>query len=130
MKTLLMIFLTTFISLSSGNLVWSQPNERQGPPPIPNASQIEKMVGELTNELALSKKQSIKISKMYKDHFKEVKMRVEKDRKEHEAEKEKMDALRRNFEKEIKAELTEEQQNLFVEFQKNHRPPKRGQEKR
>ncbi len=105
-----MFFLTTNLS--------AQKREEQGPPPIPNETQINKMVEDLSAELSLTEAQSAKILGLYSDHFAEVKKLMKSQRKS----REEMESKKAEFEDEIKNLLNEEQQDLFDEFmEKNHR---------
>ena len=105
-----MFFLTTNLS--------AQKRQEQGPPPIPNETQINKMVEDLSTELSLTEAQSAKILGLYSDHFAEVKKLMKSQRKS----REDMKSKKAEFEDEIKNLLNEEQQDLFDEFmEKNHR---------
>jgi len=96
----------------------AQPEGSQGPPPIPTSGQIEKMVTELSSELALNDYQSEIISKLYFAHFKEVKEEMQNNIQNRKAHREKMEKLRFSFEKDVKKELNHEQLKKFNEFMK------------
>ncbi len=108
-----------FAIIFSVSLAQAQPGGQQrgqqGPPPIPNTKQIKKMVTDVSKELSLSDAQEKKVSEIYFAHFEEVKGKMESsnrpDRKE-------MEKLESNFEKEVKAELTKDQQKQFVAYLK------------
>ena len=94
---------------------------QQGPPSIPNSKQIDKMVSNLAEEISLSEDQETEVLELYTAHFKEVKEKTKSgrpDRKE-------MEALKTDFEKEVKGLLTEEQQELYVAYLKKNSKGKR-----
>lgn len=94
----------------------------QGPPPIPDSAQIVRMVTRLKSELNLSVQQTQQLNKLFHDHFKEVRKKVEAQKTNQEKTREEMDKLRSSFENEIKNILNPDQQKKFAEFQKKHRP--------
>lgn len=101
---------------------WAQRNGQrpQGPPPVPNAKQIELMIDNLDQSIELSDAQETKIKALFTEHFKTMKKNLKKSRKEMEKEKE-------VFKKTIEAELSDEQQKGFEKFmekmeQKHRRP--------
>ncbi|MCB0753931.1 MAG: hypothetical protein KDC52_20840, partial [Ignavibacteriae bacterium] len=67
----LVIFITTMIFLTSN--LSAQQRQEQGLPPIPNETQIIKMVDDLSAELSLTEAQGTKILTLYTNHFAEVK---------------------------------------------------------
>ena len=95
-----------------------QQGTQQGPPPLPNELQIEKMVTDLSNELSLSDEQEKKISALYFTHFEEAGKLRAKHEKERNADREKMEKFREDFEAEVKANLNDEQKDQFDAFQK------------
>ena len=97
---------------------------QQGQPPIPDESQIAQMVDELTQKLSLTDEQTSQILALYSDHFVELKSNMEAGQPQ----RSKMDKLRNKFEKEVKAVLTDEQQEQFDEFLQAQRP-QRGDQK-
>ncbi len=117
------------ITLFSG-MTWAQNQRPQGPPPVPNQEQIEKMVDDLGEKLNLSGEQSKKVLKLHTDHFDKVKENQEKGRENREAHRETMDKLRINFEKDVKAVLTKEQQKKYDDYlkeqEKKRRKPPQG----
>lgn len=116
LSSLLMI-----ISLIISIPTQAQERKQQGPPPIPNDQQIEKMVNELAKTLSLSTEQKEQVSEKYYKHFKEVKAKVEKARPK----KEEMEILKSDFEKDIKSILDEKQQEQFDDYMKKIQKPKR-----
>lgn len=94
----------------------------QGPPPIPNEKQIDKMITDLETKLSLSESQKQKMKEIMSDHFKTMKTVQEKYRKSHEAERKEMETLKVKFDDEIESVLSKEQSVLFEEFMKEKRP--------
>ena len=121
--TLIFILLITFFP----GLSFAQQQRPQGPPPAPNAEQIEKMLDDLAEKLALSEEQSQIISKLYIAHFDEVKELQESQDESRDSQRKKMDKLKTDFEKQVKEVLTDEQQKQFDEFVKEQskRRPRR-----
>jgi len=123
MKVIKSILIVSFLFVSA--LSFSQPpnggqrGEQQGPPPIPNAQQIEKMVSDLADELSLSDEQESSVLKLYTQHFKEVKEKTSGNKK---PERKEMEAMKSEFEKKVKSLLSAEQQTLFDDFQKKNQP--------
>lgn len=96
---------------------------QQGPPPIPNKKQIEKIVSDLSREISLTSEQEASVLKLYNNYFAEVKEKTsENDRPQ----REEMEALKSEFEAKVKALLTPEQQAKFVEYQRNNKPRQPG----
>ena len=93
-----------------------------GPPPIPNDKQIEKMVLDLSEELSLSNDQSDRIEALFKEHFEEVKESLDRNEKMMRGE---MELKKSEFENKIKGLLSEEQAEQFEEFMKKLAPPRR-----
>jgi len=112
--------------LFSANLALAQPRSQQGPPPIPNDKQIEKMVTELSAELSLTDKQEKEVSALYTAHFDEARKKMKSGRPD----RAEMEKLRSTFENDVKALLTDEQKELFKAFikkqeaQRGNTPPK------
>ena len=91
--------------------------QEQGPPPIPNETQIVKMVEDLSAELSLSETQKTEILSLYTDHFAEVKSSMSSGQR---ASREEMESLKEEFEDDVKSILNDEQQDLFDEFVKKN----------
>ena len=115
-------------------IAWTQQQRPQGPPPVPNEKQIEKMVNDLAEKLALTNEQSETISKLYIAHFKEAKEQQENGKDNREANREEMEKQRKDFEKDVKAVLTKEQQKQFDDFvkeqEKSRKKPPQGRGER
>jgi len=104
---------------------FSQEKGEKGPPPIPNAKQIKKRVDELEKTLPLNQEQEKKVL-AYQDHFKEVEKKTAATNRPNRQE---MQKIRSEFEADINALLTKEQQKLYKEFVKEHKQ-RRGQPKK
>jgi len=82
---------------------------QNGPRPIPDAAQIEKMIERLDKQLELSDEQSTNIKAVYVAHFEEMEAKTKDGRPS----RDEMEALRAEFETEVKAHLTDEQQAAY-----------------
>lgn len=111
-KRMISMILITVLAI---NFTQAQPGGQQGPPPIPNDSQVKKMVADLTKELSLNATQEKNISSLYFAHFKEAKMLAAK-----KASREEMQRSKTTFEKNVKSLLTADQQKKFNAFQKKN----------
>lgn len=114
------------IAMAMSSAVSAQPpggggGGQQGPPPIPNSKQIKKMVSKLSSELSLSEQQETKVLALYQDHYEQVEEATSNGRPD----RTKMEALKTSFEKNVKSELTEEQQDLYTEYLKKNQPQQR-----
>ena len=136
MKTIKSILIVLFLVLSSmvfaqhvgsghrNGQQFEQQSGQQGPPPAPNASQIKKMVSDLSTETSLSAEQETKILKIYTNHFTIVKDKTSGNKRPPRSE---MEALHTVLEKNIKAVLTDEQFKKYENYtkkQKHHGPPR------
>ncbi|TRX71099.1 hypothetical protein [Carboxylicivirga sp. M1479] len=102
-KVLLVII--TF-ALSTSAMAQRQGGQRNNGPRIPNEQQIEKMIQELEKELSLSEEQSIKVQAVYTAHFKKMEEKTKNGRPD----REEMQEMRADFEKDVNEHLTKEQQ--------------------
>ena len=93
-----------------------QQGGRPGPPPVPNAKQIEQMVNSLAQEIALSDNQESAILDLYNEHFKQVKQKQSGNTP---PKKEEMEALNTDLEKQVKAVLTTDQISKYETYLKN-----------
>jgi len=91
----------------------------QGPPPIPDKTQIGQMIEELDEALDLSKDQKTQISALYFAHFEEVEALQEAGKSSREV----MDELRKHFQANVTVLLNKNQVKKFKLLQKNQRPP-------
>ena len=111
------------------DLSQAQQSGRQGPPPLPNDEQIDKMVADLATELSLTEAQEKQVFELYFAHFEEVSEIREEHKKSRDADREEIEQLRTSFEKDVKSHLTKEQQEQFDEFRKKQSPRKGGQKR-
>jgi len=109
----LSLVILAFAIMFTVSLVQAQPPQgQQGPPPIPNDKQVEKMITDISKELSLDATQEKQVSKIFKAHFDEAREKMESagsakpDRSE-------MEKMRADFEKDVKAVLTKDQQKKF-----------------
>ena len=93
-----------------------QQGGQQGPPPTPTADQIEEMVSDLAKEILLSEEQESQVLELYKKHFEEVENITKSGRPD----RDEMEALKEEFETDVKAVLTKDQQKLFTAYQKKN----------
>lgn len=94
----------------------------ESPPPLPDPKEITAMVNDLTTELTLSEEQNKKISELFNAHFEEMRQHAKAFRKSMEEDRQLMDKKREDFEKEINALLSDEQQKRFKNFREEHGP--------
>ena len=111
------ILFAIIVLLISG-LTYAQPpggqrGEQQGPPPIPTEKQIEKMVSDLVTEISLSDEQEASVLFLYQEHFEEVEAKTSGNTKPN---REEMDTLKSNFEKSVKALLTDDQKKDYKTY--------------
>lgn len=109
--TLLVVLLSVLFTSITVNA--QPPGRQQGPPPIPNSSQINKMVDELTTELLLNEEQKATIKTLYINHFKEVREKTESKNVDQKA----MEKLKAGLDRDIKELLSEEQKIKFIVYQ-------------
>lgn len=118
MKNLKAVLVLAVLLISSITYAQPQGGGKQGgpkgPPPIPNATQIKKMVKQLSTELSLTEDQQTKVSALYTTHFNAVKAKT----KVGAPIREEMEKLRADFEKEVKLVLSTEQQKLYKAYLK------------
>lgn len=123
MKKMVIIITMALIGTLCAQPTGSKPQMGQHqPPPIPDEAQIVKMVDELTQILSLSNEQTVKINKLYTDHFSQAKMKMEAEKNDHEQHRKEMDALREEFENDVKAVLNSAQIEKFEEHLRTHNP--------
>lgn len=114
-----------FVAIIAAGSVNAQPQgggQQQGPPPIPDAEQIEKMVSDLAGEIGMTESQETEILALYTDHFKTVESEMSSGSKPDRTE---MEKLKTTFENKVKELLTEDQQTQYVAFlkkQESERP--------
>jgi hypothetical protein len=91
------------------------------PPALPDSTQIVQIVVEMAEALSLSDEQKDKISDLHFAHFAEAEKIMSKAAGDREDQRGKMDSLRDDFEKKVKAELNDEQKAKFEKMAKNRR---------
>jgi len=103
-----------------------QQRPQQGPPPIPDSTQIVEIVNDLAEELTLSDEQKTTVSTLYFAHFNEAKKLMEQDKSDREKQREAIDTSREEFETNVKAVFSDAQKEKFEKLSKDKRPAKRG----
>lgn len=117
LKNLLRLSALAMILIITAHVTYAQPGGQQGPPKLPNDKQIEKMISNLSDELSLTKTQTDKVSELYKAHFKEV-SDVMGDSQNSKPDRKVMEQMKEDFENDVEAVLTEDQQKLYIKFLK------------
>jgi hypothetical protein len=120
-------FLIAAILILSSTMVQAQQGERpsrgQGPdqqmPPVPDSTQIAKMVTDISTELSLTEDQLPVVSSAFFNHFEEVKALTEKGKR---PDRETMEEVKKSFETEVEAVLTKDQKKLFKAYMKKMQP--------
>ena len=96
--------------------------DKQGPPPQPSSQQIDQMVDDLSRELNLTSSQTSQISKLFREHFNEMKSKRGKrsgnKRPDHGA----MESSRQEFEAQIKQVLSPDQIAAYEKFMQSRGP--------
>ncbi len=99
------------------NVTYAQSHGKKGPPPIPDNSSVEKMVDNLALELELSKDQKSKVSNLYTEHFDLMRQMAEESKVTgKKASRKAMETIKSDFESNVKAFLTKEQQIKYDEY--------------
>lgn len=122
MKAIKSLITITFILLIS--IGFAQPpngggrqqSSEQGPPPVPNAKQISKMVKQLAKQISLTTEQEKSVLELYTTHFETVKQKTSGNSR---PKREEMEVLKTNFENEVKQLLTLEQKRKYNAYLKN-----------
>lgn len=126
-KNNIYLFLVALISFAAMPFVQAQDGGSKGGSQIPNSEQIEIIVDELSQELSLSEKQESMVSLLCVALFEEVKDKM----KAGKSSRKDMEALKKEFKKEVISILNAEQQELFSTYQVNHlRRGEHGQQPR
>ena len=104
------------------SFLFAQGRQRpEGPPPVPDADQIVQMVNNLEKELGLTGEQKDALLKLHMDHFSMMKSHQGQNGQKPSRDRSQMDNRRLEFEKQVKALLTYDQQQKFEQLMKNHR---------
>ncbi len=125
-KTLRLIFVLTV--LFSVTFIQAQPHGKQGPRPIPDSKSVTAMVDNLSQELALTKKQKKKVSDLYTNHFDLLREKIGNDNNSR-PKREVMEQMQEDFETEVKSVLTEDQQKQFDTYMKKQKLQRGGKGK-
>ena len=96
---------------------------QQAPPAVPTTKQIVKMVDKLSSEILLSEEQKTVMLELYKEHFEEVESKTSSGRPD----RDEMEDLKEDFETDVKAVLTKDQQKLYTAYQKKNNKRERPQ---
>ncbi|MDX2473887.1 MAG: hypothetical protein QNL91_09265 [Candidatus Krumholzibacteria bacterium] len=91
------------------------------PPALPDSTQIVQIVEEMDKALSLTAEQKVRISDLYFAHFAEARKIVDQATGDRDGQRRKMEGLRDDFEKEMKAELNDEQKAQFEKMAKSRR---------
>ena len=115
--------IVTLVAMMLATSLFAQPpgGGQQGPPPIPNAKEITKMVTEMSAEINLDEAQKESVQEIYTAHFEIVSEKVEAGRPE----RKEMEALDTKLQEDVEAILDEDQQKLYKAYlkaQKKDRP--------
>ena len=123
MKTLRITIIIAIVSLIlTGSYAQERQQHRQHPP-IPNEKQVEQMISKFNEELKLTDKQANELKALFLDHFKELKNKLEKQRKAKKLEREEMEKFRKEFENSLQSLLSEEQAEKLKKIMHQNKPP-------
>lgn len=125
----IVLILASMILLSSNIFAQEGQRKGEGPPPIPNETQINKMVDKMSVELSLGESQKSEILALHIDHFAETGASRENNNGQRKS-REEMKSIRTEFEDEVKSLLNEEQKIKFEEFMKNQKKRSRPENSR
>lgn len=107
-------FLTFSVAFAQGP-GGGQRGGQQGPPKIPTDKEIEQMISDLSEEVALNADQETKVLALYKAHFEQVKAKTSGNSR---PKREDMEALDTSLQKQVKAELTDAQISKYEAYLK------------
>lgn len=114
--------LILLIALSASSVSIAQQGRPSGPPPIPDQTQIEGMVDQLSTELSLNDEQQSQISELYSIHFEELNDMASSQQGASQQMQQEMEKKKSSFEKEIKSVLTSEQKKKYTKYLKENTP--------
>lgn len=125
-KALALVVMITFSSFGQQRGPRGQQGSgQQGPPELPSTEQIEKMVDKMSNEILLSDEQETKVLELYKNHFEEIGNKTKYGRRD----RSEMEEMKEDFEDDVKAVLTKDQQKLYTAYIKKNNKRERPQRK-
>ena len=115
---ILKIFVVLSAVLFISGAALAQPKGK--PSKIPDSAEIENMVDKLAKHLSLTSDQKNEVLNLYKNHFEEVIEKREDIKELNENAKTEMSKHRQAFEGKVKNLLSDDQQEKFKEFLRNH----------
>lgn len=122
-KRLKLSALFIFIMLLNFGIYAQQRGGGQRPPQMPDNSQIEKMVAEMSEQLSLTDNQAVELEALFKEHFSEMKSTMNSGNR---PSRDEMDAMKSEFESKVKSILSDEQMAKFNEFMKENQNRGKG----
>ena len=132
MRTLIRTSWIVIISMILTGSVLGQPGgggrggrgSNDGPPKptIPDSAQIVEQVDELAAELSLTEDQKEAVLELHQEHFADVEESLSNTDGDRDSHREQMDALRKEFQEDMKELLSDEQYEKFEESMKTHDP--------
>lgn len=122
---LLIIAAMLFIS---GNILAQQQQDRNPPPKPLTATEVNKMIDDLSAKLSLDKAEKQKVSDLFTAHFNNV--GESKGNKEGKGSPEEMQQKRKDFEEQVKSLLNNEQKVAFDNFMKSRGPQQNQQQQK
>lgn len=96
--------------------------QQPGPPKLPDAAQVTKMVNEMSAALSLTDSQTEQVSELHIAHFAAASDLMAKAKGDRETHRKKMGALRTEFESELKAVMRDDQIPDFEAYMKERQP--------
>lgn len=113
----------TLVAIIVSTSIFAQPpgGGKQGPPALPDAEEISKMVTEMSAEINLEEEQQESVLEVYTDHFEAVSEKLEAGRPD----RDEMEALDAKLEEDVKSLLSDDQIELYTAYlktQKKDRP--------
>ena len=98
------------------------PDDRMGPPMMPDSAETVKLIDELAEELELTDAEKADVLEAPLAHFKKAGELMKQGDGDRESLRGKMDALRSEFEEQMEALLGDKRFDQFREFMKKHNP--------
>ena len=125
---LAIIILVLSVTFIQAQPTGGQQGRDQGPPPVPNDKQIEKMLTDLSKELSLSEEQEKQISDLYFTHFEEM-GEMQEANKNSRPDREVMEKMKDDFESGVKSYLTKDQKKSYNAYLRKQESQRGGQGK-
>lgn len=98
------------------------PNDRPSPPAVPDSAETVKLIDEVAEALTLTEDEKDAVLDLHLAHFAEVREVMEQSKGDRENHRKQMDALRDEFQEEMKALLSDEKYEEYEEYMKSHNP--------